>query len=199
MNQPEGQKQQRKNGPSLHEGMRLAWFTAKTLFSKNKHNLHLMVLNALLNPSIVRSNRDAITITDTQWILELNSSAGTPAPSTGGSVGTYLLMSVQSDYLTCRTYDGTIIGPTDIYIAKPPYSYAFGPDGPGGSNVQRTNSANGVSEVEFVTPVWQAYNVVGPGGPPDVIFAINANPLVNGPNGPITLLRTGESRQWAAL
>ena len=40
---------------------------------------------------------------------------------TGGSTATRLhVKSVQNDYLTCRTWDGTTEGGTDILVAKPP-------------------------------------------------------------------------------
>jgi hypothetical protein len=37
----------------------------------------------------------------------------------GGGVGMYRVKSVQADYLTCRSWDGTDDGITDVLIAKP--------------------------------------------------------------------------------
>jgi len=38
--------------------------------------------------------------------------------TSGGGVAMYRLKSVQGDYLTCRTWDGTTEGGTDVFIAK---------------------------------------------------------------------------------
>jgi hypothetical protein len=44
----------------------------------------------------------------------------TASLDSGGGCFRFKLKSVQADYLTCRTWDGTTEGSTDIYIAKPP-------------------------------------------------------------------------------
>ena len=121
--------------------------------------------------------------------------------------GRYRLKSVQGDYITCRSWNGTTEGTQDIYIAKDPqhrnsivsatkpdgphtYSYGAGLDG---NNILRTNTntTSGQSETEYVTPLWTVN---------DDIFAVAVSSTsVKDPNGnEITLLAISPSRQWAS-
>lgn len=94
--------------------------------------------------------------------------------SGGGGAERFRVKSVQGDYVTCRTWDGTTEGGTDIKIAKPPklrhsvtsesiegvtisYSYSTRSNNNDG---QRTASASGASQTEIIMPVYITNDVI---------------------------------------
>lgn len=127
-----------------------------------------------------------------------------PGGGGGNQAKEYHLKSVQDDYLTCRTWNGTNEGSTDILIAKDPknrtslktatvygvvhtYSYTAGPDS---LNLQRTNDDGTQNETELITPPWC---------PNELIYAIPAVTSLKDPNGKlISLLEVRPARQWAS-
>lgn len=131
----------------------------------------------------------------------------------GGGASTpareYHLKSVQDDYLTCRTWDGTNEGSTDVLIAKDPknrtslttatvygivhtYTYQAGPDA---NNKQRTNNDGTNTEMELITPAY----IAGDTTICDTIYAIPAKTSLKDPTGkPISLLELRPARQWAS-
>lgn len=118
----------------------------------------------------------------------------------------YKLQSVQDDYLTCRSWDGTNMGTQDILIAKDHklrtslqtatiygvvhnYTYAAGPDA---NNKQRTNTWPGAgnTENELVTPAWLVN---------DIIYAMPAKTDLTVAGKKLGLLDVRPCRQWAAI
>lgn len=166
-------------------------------------------LNALSNLSVIRNDKNAFTLTDSNAVLEI---AGNPASDVTGTSGAaaarmFKLVSVQGDYLTCHTWDGTTEGSTAIFIAKDPklreslgsesifgvthmYSYSAGPDG---NNDLRKDNDGTRYQFELVTPPWLAA-----GGTKDIIYAIPAlTGVLDGGGNPIFLLNVSPFRTWA--
>ncbi len=137
----------------------------------------------------------------------------------GASAGMYRLKSVQGDYVTCRTWDGTVEGTADVYIAMQAkirhsilqetiegvtYFYTYPVVGVGALatdgtflsrfRVAHTGSATGpVFETCVVTPEWL---------PDDVIWAVAATTGVYRtpgppPTDPVGLLMAYDGREWA--
>ena len=94
----------------------------RTLLSAATANELIAALNALLNLEVKRGAKDRLHVADGNAVLELKRSAAEEQGSESGtaSVAMFLLKSVQGDYLTCRTWDGTNEGEDDVYIAKDP-------------------------------------------------------------------------------
>jgi len=130
----------------------------------------------------------------------------------GASVAMYRLKSVQDDHLTCRSWDGTTEGTSDIFVAKVHklrhsittetietvvylYTYETGPaNTPTISNKVRLAKV-GATEIErtIVTPEWLVN---------DLIYAVAANTGVFRTPGPpkadpVSLLMLGDGRAWA--
>jgi hypothetical protein len=119
-------------------------------------------------------------------------------PAAGG-VTQYRLKSVQGDYVTCRTWDGTTEGGTDVYIAKPmklrnsitsatidgvsvTYSYT--------TTVARTATISSVDEDQVIVPRYLA---------DDLIYAISADYTSVSVSGtPLTKIDiNADGRAWA--
>lgn len=100
-------------------GKRMDPFTGKTLFSKAKHNEHIQATNALLNMSIVRTNRDAFTMYDTGGIIEINGEAS----GTGGGGGITTITSTDGTVsITNATGPTTDLSVTGVLRPKGVYS-----------------------------------------------------------------------------
>ncbi len=100
--------------------------------------------------------------------LELLGVAGGAAVT---PVGRFRVKSVQGDYVTCRTWDGTTEGSSDVLVAKPPQlRHSISSQPINGVTVSysgysidgttyvcsRTASGSGYSDqTEYVLPVWQ--------------------------------------------
>lgn len=108
-------------------------------------------------------------------------SAGGSGVFASGSATQYRVKSVQGDYLTCRTWDGTTEGSDDVYIAKPfklrhsitsavldgatvNYTYASLANNLDGTRTATPTS--GSAETELVVPRWLAN---------DLIYAVQSN------------------------
>lgn len=183
--------------------------TSPSAFSADSMNSLSRPLEALCNPQIVIGTKWAVTLTDGNWVLEVPASIA----AAGGSASMFKLKSVQDDWVTCRSWDGTTEGATDTLIAKDPnnrttlttqtvltlvhsYSYSAGPSetwSAGTStnyNKIRNNSDGSISEQEQITPPWMEN---------EVIFAVPATTaLTDGSGNPIIWLML-RNCQWEAL
>lgn len=127
----------------------------------------------------------------------------------GAGVSRFKLKSVQGDYVTARTWDGTTEGSTDVYIAKPwrlresyttiapaigepGYLYTYGA-GINLLNRKRTKTSNpgGVAEYQLVTPIWLVDEVITAVSCTTGVETEGATPE------PVTLLLVSDSRAWA--
>jgi hypothetical protein len=158
--------------------------------------------NAFRSLRVVRGAYDAFVIGDENAVLSLSDAQAEPGeePPGGAGVHCYRLKSVSDNYLTCRSWDGSNDGTTDIYIAKVhklrnsitqeviegvtyDYTYATGPDS---LNKYRISKVSGVEvERHVVTPEW----IVN-----DLIYAIDATTHVTTAT---SLLMLGDGRAWA--
>lgn len=106
----------------------------------------------------------------------------------------YRIKSVQSDYLTCRTWDGTTEGGSDVYVARSfrcrnpasdddaDYTY--------GSPTERVATSGTMSENQKITPPY-AVN--------DLVFAIRSDFTgVTVSGTALTLIEINDGRAWAA-
>lgn len=121
------------------------------------------------------------------------------AASFGTNVKLYKYKSMSGDYLTCRTWDGTTEGDTDIYIAKPyklrrsiasetidgtlvSYTYA--------SDSERTATDGTNSETQKIVPRYLV---------DDLVWGITATTAVTKDNASLTILDMNiDGRAWAA-
>jgi hypothetical protein len=71
-------------------------------------------VNVWLNPSISRGEKDGVEISDSNVQITLKRSEGG-----GASIERFKVRFAENDFLICRTWDGTTIGATDIYVLKP--------------------------------------------------------------------------------
>lgn len=70
---------------------------------------------AILNPQQARELGQMVR----EWRGEVQQSPGSRLKRTGACVARFRVKSVQDDYITCRTWDGTTEGTTDVKVAKP--------------------------------------------------------------------------------
>ena len=186
---------------AIHNRMALPEFRAgkegPSIFSSGTMNIFSRVLRALTNPRIVWGEKDDAQITDGNFLITLSRSSANES----ALAKMYLLKSVQDDYVTAHSWDGTTEGATNILIAKEykiqcslegetifglTHTYTYD-DGPDANNVQRTNDDGTNSETEIVVPPW----VVD-----EVIFAIPAQTDVLDLDGvPLKLLLI-RSSEW---
>lgn len=140
------------------------------------------------------------------------------ASSADGEVRQYLLKSIENDFYTCRTWNGTTEGTSDIFIARPfghrytnfhGRSIAFSSDGDSftadysyTSATKRTKTVAGVAEIQVLVPYFKDDF--------DVIYAVRVKeaitvgaaftPLTDPNDVPIRLLDLNvEGRAWAKL
>ena len=129
-----------------------------------------------------------------------DSGSGTATVSfVSGGVAQYRIKSVQGDYCTCRTWDGTTEGSTDVYVAKPyklrnsitsatidgvsvSYSYT--------STVARTATISSTDEDQVIVPRYLSN---------DLIYAVTSNYTGVSVSGtPLTLIDiNADGRAWA--
>lgn len=119
----------------------------------------------------------------------------------GGGVQMYRVKSVQGDYLTCRTWDGTTEGGSDVYVAKSyklrtsigsavidgvPVTYSYP------SNVERTATISTSNESQVIVPRYL---------PNDIIFVASANATGVSVSGtPLKLIDlNADGRAWAKV
>jgi hypothetical protein len=193
----------RANLPAVRNKMQVDEFRpgkgTPSLFSASDMNVHVAILRALVNPQIIWTDaHDKAELTDGNFTIQLSRSA---IVASGAQM--YRLKSVQDDYVTARTWDGTNEGATDAFIAKEYkarcsltgetifgiahiYTYAAGPDS---LNVQRTNDDGTHTETEIVVPPWV---------PDEIFYAVQVTTDVANPDGgTINLLMFARSAQWA--
>jgi hypothetical protein len=85
-----------------------------SVWSADTMNNFVKAINALLNPKISRGEADKVTISDSNVVFQLSRSA-----ESGALVERFKVRFAENDFLICRTWDGTTIGATDIYVLKP--------------------------------------------------------------------------------
>ncbi len=89
----------------------------------------------------------------------------------GSTLKHYRVKSIEGDFMTCREYDGTTEGATDIYIARDPelrrsrfegQSIAYNSDGDSftatytySSNTKRVKTVSGVAETQVIVPYYK--------------------------------------------
>lgn len=142
------------------------------------------------------------------------------------TVRMYHLKSVESDYLVCRTWDGTVPvnegdpngeGTSDVYIAKQykhrnslesetmfsilhTYTYGLGATNDANNMVRTDSPDGGTAEDQMIVPPWLVN---------DVIYAVRCSNtgvtrtvdegLETEREVPITLIHCCDSRQWAKI
>lgn len=126
-----------------------------------------------------------------------------PLGSGGGEAQMFKLKSVQKDYLTARSWDGTTEGTVDTYIAKPyrlrestaetGYTFTFSGSAPNRIRLKH-DDATSDEEYEVVIPIWLVN---------ELVYAIPANTGVKTTNDEsstvqdVALLLVGDSKAWA--
>jgi hypothetical protein len=85
-----------------------------SVWSADTMNNFVKALNSLLNPKIVRGEADKVTISDSNTVIQLSRSA-----EAGGLVERFKIRFAESDYLVCRTWNGSVLGASDVYVLKP--------------------------------------------------------------------------------
>jgi hypothetical protein len=85
-----------------------------SVWSAETMNNFVKALNALLDPRISRGESDKVEISDSNITFQLSRSA-----EAGGLVERFKIRFAENDFLICRTWDGSTIGATDIYVLKP--------------------------------------------------------------------------------
>jgi hypothetical protein len=165
-------------------------------------NVIVDALNSLLNLQIKRGEIDDVMISDSNALIQVAQFTPSSGGSGGASVSMFKLQSVQGDYITSHTWDGSTEGGTDIYIAKDPkhresltsesifgtthdYTYSAGPDS---LNRYRTDDDGTRTQKELLTPPWV-------GG--EIVYAVSATTgvLVGGED--VGRLLISPARQWA--
>lgn len=117
------------------------------------------------------------------------------------------IKSINNDYLTCRTWDGSNEGGEDVYVAKDIYfrlsytsividstTYTF----TSYTNNQRTSTSGAVSQVEVVYPRYDVYSTPSAGVTPvGTIWAQTSNYTgVTVSDEPVTWIEVAPSRVW---
>lgn len=132
-----------------------------------------------------------------------------PGKGGGSTIKQYRLKSIEGDFLTCRTWDGTTEGTEDIYIARDPelrrtpfegQSIAYNSDGDSftatyaySSNTKRTKTVSGVAEVQVIVPYYKTDFTV-------ILAAASANKTgVTDPDDADIYLVELTQRAWAKL
>lgn len=166
----------------------------------------------------------AAEIVDSEDIVVSESTHGTtlrirkPVGGSGSAIRQYRIKSVENDFYTCRTWNGSTEGTTDVFIARPfqhrvsdfnGRSIAYSSDGDSftasfayDSPTKRTKTINGTAETQVIIPYFK--------NDFDIIYAVTVSePIKVGasftsltdPNeNPVTLLDLNvDGRAWAKL
>ena len=132
-------------------------------------------VNALLSWEVKSGQKTCgeIQISDSKTTLLLPKGSGTDSTPSSGEGGTrFRVKSVQGDYITCHTWDGSTEGSTNVLIAKPPnlrhsitsqtinsLSITYSGHNIDGGKCTRTASATWeggtITQNEMVLPPWQ--------------------------------------------
>lgn len=189
---------------SLRAGMRFPEFIegrdSPSSQSAGDMNLLRRAIQALCNFKVIRGSADNFLLSDENAILQLG--MGGYDGGSGGGVAMWRLKSVQNDYVTCRSWDGSSDGPTDTYLAKEwkirtsltgetifgvshTYTYGTGPDS---LNKYRNNSDGTNSEQEIIIPPWSVN---------EIVFSVSGKTdVVDGSSNPVNLLLVGRTAEW---
>lgn len=140
-----------------------------SIWSAGTMNVLVRTLRALTNTQIIWGEKDEAKLTDGNFLLMLSR-----ASASGQQLQMFKLKSVQDDYVTCRTWDGSNEGAVDTYLAKEykiqcslegetifgtAHTYTYD-DGPDANNVLRTNDDGSNNETEIVVPPWCVDEIV---------------------------------------
>lgn len=159
-------------------------------FSAMDMNVPVALLRCLSNIRIEWGETNDAVYSNGGLTIKLNRGSTNSGGATP-TLGMYLLKSVQDDFLTAHTWDGTTEGSDDIFIAKEEnirtslasqgffsvthvYSYASGPDG---NNLIRTNDDGTNAQDEIITPPWRVDEVIFAITTPTDVFDDDANPI----------------------
>ena len=140
-----------------------------------------------------------LTEHNTFGVIRRGNAKVAPGKQSGGSASRFRVKSVQGDYLTCHTLEGTTEGSTDIYIAKQPdlrhsltaqtvnsVSVTFDTFSISGGVCLRTAKATGYpNQIEMVIP---QYQIAGT-GPDSEIWA-------DEPSGGTGVTKDGTALTW---
>ena len=150
----------------------------------------------------------------TQLICSAQSTPGTS--STDSIAQHFHIKSIQDDYLTCRTWDGTSEGGSDVYVAKPyefrrsktnevidgtTFTYTYFSTGTTENKQNNRTSSDGTnSQTECIYPRYSVYSAPSAGYIPlGTIFAIKptggTDVTVSG--SPVLWVEVSPSRVWA--
>jgi hypothetical protein len=90
------------------------------VFSSARMNQLLRALNALLTMRIVKGPTNQVLIADAGTVLQIATGATSGAAGGSASADKFRIKSYSGTYITCRTWDGTTEGNSDVYVALPP-------------------------------------------------------------------------------
>lgn len=185
--------------------MRLPLFKLRgkpSVFSVSDMNRLVAAVNALLSMTIVRSNRNNLTVVEGGSILEVAGGTSEAPPIVPSLAKEYRLKSVSDDYVTAQYWNGTSDSGVNVYIAKefrvrtslagePGFTYTYGA-GPDSDNKQRTKTDTGdnSTESQLVTPKWLVN---------EIIYALDAQTTVAKPGGGYCNLVMTSSKAWAKI
>jgi hypothetical protein len=91
------------------------------IFRAANMNRIVTLCNAVKRMSLVEGDENKVIVTDDIIVIQIKKNdlnTGGGGTTTGGSKR-YRIKSYQQDYYTCRTWDGTTEGSTDVLVAKP--------------------------------------------------------------------------------
>lgn len=158
------------NSKFCASGWRLQHFGKGRSAIQSKHANELVdCLNALGNITIQSGTENSIVYSDSNVVITVS---GSPADETtaSGTLQAYVVKSAPtlSNYLVCRTWDGSLQGGSDVIIAKPfdarqpasqtlggvLYTYTYGEATLDEYNDYRESDDGSTVEVQLVTPVY---------------------------------------------
>src|SRR5436190_6604341 len=105
---------------AIRNRMQVPLFKAGTerpsIMSASDMNVLVRALNALLNPSVVRGERDDATITDGNFVIDVSNAD----EATDTAVKQFILKDASfDDWLVCREWDGAAEVGGDVLVARP--------------------------------------------------------------------------------
>ena len=155
---------------SVWNGKRIKPIKERCLLGASKAREIIACLNGLLTwkVRVVDGQTGKVVISEGGTVIEIPKGGAATGDALSGSTR-YRVKSVQGDYITCRTWDGSTEGGADVLIAKPPqlrhsltaqtvsgvsvtYSdFAVS----GGVCTRKANATSFTEQIEAVLPQWQ--------------------------------------------
>jgi hypothetical protein len=157
-------------------GWSTEWFGSKsglTAIRASDVNQHILwKLAALGRIKIVRGTTDRVLYSTDNIIIEISGSEGGTS-TTSGALASYRVKSKSGDVLTCRTWDGTNEGTSDVKVAVNRYSRELTSETIAGTtynygtytaidsyNKTRISDDGSTTETQVVTPMWYVNGVI---------------------------------------